>query len=36
VKFENAEVLLVRDITNADSEFHLRDHAGEPVWTLFG
>jgi hypothetical protein len=35
VKFENAEVLLVRDITNAHSELHLRDDAGEPVWTLF-
>jgi hypothetical protein len=35
VKFANAEVLLVRDITDANTELHLRDAAGEPAWTLF-
>lgn len=32
VRFENADVLLVRDITNAKIELHLRNEAGEPVW----
>jgi hypothetical protein len=35
VKFENAEVLLVREITNANTELYLRDATGEPVWTEY-